>query len=98
MLLLITSVKLIAEIALMALLGQWIVGLLSGAGRDRNAFYRLFEVLSSPFVRLMRRLTPRLVLDRHVPLATFLVLSVLWLFVTATKIKLCLESGVNLCR
>ena len=33
--------KLIAEIALMALAGQWVLGLLAGARRDGNFFYRV---------------------------------------------------------
>ena len=87
MLLLVTSLKLIAEIALMALAGQWVVGLLAGARRDHNVFYKLLEVVASPFVKLVRRITPRVVLDRHVPLAAFLLLSVAWVALTATKIK-----------
>lgn len=98
MLLLVTSLKLIAEIALMAFAGQWLVGLLAGAGRDRNVFYKLLEVTTSPFVKLVRRLTPRVVLDRHVPLAAFLLLAVAWFALTATKINLCLQTGVGACR
>ena len=98
MLLFVTSLKLIAEIALMAIAGQFLVGLLAGAKRDRNVFYKLLEVMSSPFVKLMRRITPKLVLDRHVPLAAFLLLSVAWVGLTATKINLCLQSGVDACR
>ena len=98
MLLFVTSLKLVAEIALMALLGQWVVGLLAGAGRERNVFYKLLEVMTSPFVKLMRLITPRVVLDRHVPLAAFLLLSVAWVALTATKINLCVQSGVDACR
>jgi hypothetical protein len=98
MLLLVTTLKLIAEIALMALAGQWAVGLLAGAKRDRNVFYRLLEVVTSPFVKLMRLITPRVVLDRHLPLAAFLLLCVAWVALTATKINLCLQSGVDACR
>jgi hypothetical protein len=98
MLLLVTSLKLIAEIALMGFAGQWVVGLLAGAGRGRNVFYRLLEVITSPFVKLMRLITPRIVLDRHVPLAAFLLLSIAWVMLTATKINLCLQSGVEACR
>lgn len=82
----------------MAFLGQWLVGLMAGAGRDHNVFYRLLGVMTSPFTRVLRRITPRFVLDRHVPLAAFLVLSVAWVYLTATKIELCLQSGVNTCR
>ena len=98
MLALVTSLKLIAEIALMGLVGQWALGLLAGAKRDRNVFYKLLEVLSSPFVKLVRLITPRIVLDRHIPLAAFVLLSVAWLVLTATKINLCLQSGVDACR
>jgi hypothetical protein len=98
MFLLVTSLKLIAEIALMAIAGQWVVGLFAGAARDRNVVYKLLEVISSPFIKLVRRITPRVVLDRHVPLATFLLLSMVWIGLTATKINLCLEAGAGACR
>jgi uncharacterized protein YggT (Ycf19 family) len=98
MLLLVASLKLIVEIALMALVGQWVVGLLAGAGRDRNVFYRLLEVMTAPFIKLVRRITPRIVLDRHVPLVTFALLSVVWVALAATKINLCLQWGVDACR
>jgi hypothetical protein len=98
MLLLVTSLKLIAEIALMCIAGQWVVGLLAGAGRDRNVFFKLLEVMSSPFVKLVRLITPRIVLDRHVPLAAFLLLGVGWVALTATKINLCIQLGVEACR
>jgi len=98
MLLLVTSLKMIVEIALMALAGQWVVGLLAGAGRDRNIFYKLLEVIASPFVKLVRLGSPRVVLDRHVPLATFLLLSVAWVALTASRISMCLEIGVDACR
>lgn len=98
MLLLVSSLKLVAEIALMALLGQWLLGLLAGAKRETNLFYKLLQVLTQPFVRLARRVTPRVVLDRHVPLVAFLMLSFGWLAATLAKINLCLEIGVEVCR
>ncbi len=97
MLQLVTLAHLIVWIALLALVGQFALGLLAGAKRDTNVFYKLLEVIASPFVKLMRRLTPRVVLDRHVPLATFLVLVVLLVFLSIARITLCLETGVNLC-
>jgi len=98
MLLLVASLKLIVEIALMAVVGQWVVGLLAGARRDRNVFYKLLEVMIAPFIRMVRRITPRVVLDRHVPLVTLVLLIVVWLALTATKINLCLQWGVEACR
>ena len=44
-LLFVSLLKLITEIALMALLGQWLLGLLAGAKRDTNFFYRLLRTI-----------------------------------------------------
>lgn len=98
MLLLVSSLKLIFEIALMALLGQWLLGLLAGAKRDSNFFYRLLQVLTQPFIRLARLVSPRIVIDRHIPLVAFLLLAFGWLVATIAKINLCLQIGVEACR
>lgn len=98
MLLLTSSLKLIAEIALLAMAGQWLLGLLAGAKREQNFFYQLLSILTRPFTRLTRLISPRVVLDRHIPLAAFLLLLSLWLVVTITKISLCLQIGVAQCQ
>ncbi|HAJ13220.1 MAG: hypothetical protein PHQ87_04300 [Hydrogenophaga sp.] len=98
MLLLISSIKLVAEIALMALLGQGVLGLLAGARRGDNLVYQLLRQVSFPFVRLTRWLTPRIVLDRHVPAVAFLWLVFVWLGAVWAKIAHCLDIGVHLCR
>ncbi len=98
MLLLASSVKLVSEIALMAFIGQWLLGLLAGRHRDSNLFYRLLATLTAPFVKAARWLAPPVVLDRHLPLVAFLILLLLWLAATATKINLCLQIGVEQCR
>lgn len=98
MLLFVSSVKLVVEIALLALAGQFLLGLLAGAKRETNFFYRLLQVLTGPFVKGMRLITPRVVIDRHVPLAAFVLLAMVWFIATITKINLCLEIGVEQCR
>lgn len=98
MLLLVSSIKLVAEIALMAFMGQFLLGLLAGAKRDSNLFYGMLDVLTRPFVRFARLITPRVVLDRHVPLAAFLLLAMIWLVATGLKINLCVQLGVQHCR
>jgi len=91
-------VKLIAEIALMALLGRWILGWLAGARREQNLFWQILDIMARPFVWTARQLTPRLVIDRHVPLVAFLLLAFTWLVVTVWRIQICLQIGVHLCR
>lgn len=98
MLLFVNILKTIVEIALMALLGQWVLGLLAGAKRDTNFFYRVLDVMTRPFVRVARLLSPRVVLDRHVPIVAFLLLLFGWLAVTVMKINLCIEIGVEQCK
>jgi hypothetical protein len=50
-----------------------------------------------PFVWAARRISPRVVLDRHVPLVAFCLLAVTWLLVTFWRIQICVEMGVHLC-
>lgn len=99
MLLLLSAIKLICEIALMSLFGQWVLGLLAGAKREQNIFYQLLGQIGRPFVLMARLITPRsIVLDRHVPLVAFLVLAFVWIVVTALRIQHCLRIGVELCK
>lgn len=98
MLVLITAVKLVCEIAILSLLAQWLVGVLAGARRDQNWVYSLFRVLTGPFTKTVRWVTPKVVIDRHVPLATFVLLTMLWVVVTVAKIQACLAVGVQACQ
>jgi hypothetical protein len=97
-LMLVEILKLLAEIALMALAGQWVLGLLAGAKREQNLFYQLFQVLTRPLVTGARWISPRVVLDRHLPLVAFLVMTFVWLVATITKIDICVRIGVHLCK
>jgi hypothetical protein len=90
--------KLLAEIALLALAGQWVLGLLAGAKKEQNLFYQVFQIVTKPLVAGARFISPRVVLDRHVPLVAFLVLFFVWLVATITKINICVQIGVHLCK
>ena len=98
MLFLVTTVKLLAEIALFALLGQWVIGLLAGDACYRNPFYRVLQLLVQPWMKAARWFSPRVVLDRHLPLVAFLVLLLLWGGATVAKVSICLQIGVALCK
>ena len=98
MFLFVTAVKLLAEIAWMALLGQWLLGKLVGARREQNLFYQLLDIVARPAVALARRVATGQVAQRHLPLVAFLLLTVVWLAATLSKIRLCVEMGVALCR
>jgi hypothetical protein len=91
-------VKLVAEIALMALLGRWVLGLLAGQKREQNLFYQILDIMARPFVWAARRIAPIMILDRHVPLVAFCLVGFSWLGVTLWRIQICVEMGVHLCR
>ncbi len=98
MLLLVLSVKLVAEVALLALLGQGALGLLAGAARERNVFYRVLQAITRPFINVARWVTPRVVIDRHVPWVAVLLLMFVWLAALVAKVRICLSIGMALCR
>lgn len=91
-------IKLVAEIALMAMMGQWLLGLLAGTRKQQNLFYQILQIIGRPFVSVARLITPKLVLDRHVPLVAFLLLLFIWLGATIYKIQTCIQIGVELCK
>jgi len=98
MLALAITAKLLAEIALLVLLGQGVVGWLAGAARDRNPFYRVLQMAGRPWVRAARFLSPKIVLDRHLPLVAFLVLLFVWAAAAVSKVNICLQLGVASCK
>lgn len=58
----------------LALIAQLLVGAFNWPARQQNPIYRLLQLIASPAVKLVRLITPRIVLDRHIPLAAFLLL------------------------
>lgn len=98
MLVVATTFKLLAEIALLALAGQWTLGLLAGEGKKTNPFYRVLQLVGKPWMLAARWLSPRVVLDRHLPLVAVLLVGLTWLVATVGKVSICLKIGVALCR
>jgi hypothetical protein len=70
--------KAITEVALMALIGQGIVALFAGANRDKNVVFQIFRIITGPPVQLTRLITPRFIIDGHVPFVTFFLFFWLW--------------------
>jgi uncharacterized protein YggT (Ycf19 family) len=97
-LLFLSAVKLVAEIALMALLGQGLLFVLAGAKREANFFYQLLLVLTKPFTAVVRKLTPVLVADQHVPVVAFFLLLIVWFVVTLEKVRYCVSVNMVGCQ
>jgi hypothetical protein len=98
LLLLVGILKLLAEIAILCLIGQGVLALLAGQKRDQNLFYQLFQVLTRPLLTGARWVSPKVILDRHLPLVAFFLLFFVWLVATIAKIDMCVRMGVHLCK
>lgn len=98
MLLILNALQLVLYIAMLALVGQGLLALLAGARRESNFFYRTLVVLTKPFTRAMRFIAPKQVADQHVPLATFLLLLVLYAAVTFEKVSYCVSVNMAGCK
>lgn len=98
MLVVATTFKLLAEIALLALAGQWMLGLLAGEGKNTNPFYRVLQLVGKPWMLVARWLSPRVVLERHHQSVAALLAALIWLVATIGKVGICLKIGLALCR
>ena len=84
----------LTQIASLALLGQGVLALLAGKYRDQNLFYRLLRLIACPAVRGVRFVTPRVILDAHVPALTFFLLAWVWIVLALVKRHLCALHGL----
>lgn len=79
----------LVQIAALALLGQGVLAMLAGKYREQNIFYRILRTVTHPAVRIVRALTPRLILDAHIPALAFFVLLWVWIVLAIAKRHLC---------
>ena len=89
----IVILKALTEVAGVAMLGQGILWVIAGSKRQQNPIYQLFKTLTSPVTKVTRLITPRVVLDQHLGLVAFFLLVVLWVVLTALKIKMVLDAA-----
>ena len=87
--LLVSILRTLVEVAGFALLGQGALAVLAGKYREQNAFYRILRIVTQPAVRAVRYITPRFVIDTHIPMLTFFLLFWLWIVLAIAKRHLC---------
>ena len=93
--LLLTVVKALVELAGLFLLGRGLLYLIAGAKRDTNYFYQLFTTLTGPVIAGARFITPKFVLDRHIPYVAMLLLFWIWLGLIVAMANVCQSTGVD---
>ena len=91
----IVILKALTEVAGVAFLGQGVLWVIAGSKRGQNVVYNLFKTLTSPVTRVTRAITPRVIIDAHIGLVAFFLLMVLWVVLTAFKIKLVLNASAG---
>jgi uncharacterized protein YggT (Ycf19 family) len=90
--LLLLIVQTVFLVAGLALLGQFIVGLFAWGRRGENPVYQLFGIVARPIVRVVRFITPRIVLDQHVPIVAFLLCVMVYFGVAFAHRDVCLSN------
>lgn len=98
MLLTVVILKSLVELSLMFIVGRFILGLLAGAKRQTNVFWQLLDVAAKPSLWVTRKLSPKLILDQHIPLATASWLLVAWVLLVKLKIDMCMQLGAASCQ
>lgn len=88
----IVVLKALTEVAGVAFLGQGVLWVLAGSKRGENIVYNLFKTLTLPVTRVTRAITPRIIIDAHIGLVSFFLLMLIWLVLTAFKIKIVMEN------
>lgn len=90
----IAALRTLVEVAGWALLGQGLLALLAGRRRHDNLIYQIFEIVTRPVVRAVRWITPRIVLDAHIPFVAFFLLFWLWLGLAWLRHDICAAHGL----
>jgi hypothetical protein len=90
---LVTVLKGLVEFAILLLVGQGLVFLLSFGRHEGNAVYRMFRFLTSPVVRVGRLIAPRFVVDQHVPALALFLLLWIWVGLKFAQVQLLFEAG-----
>jgi hypothetical protein len=98
MLLVVVILKSLIELSLMFIVGRFVLGLLAGAKRQTNIFWQMLDIASRPALWLTRAVSPKLILDQHIPLATASWLLVAWVLTVKTKVDLCIEATGGMCQ
>ena len=93
----VSILRALVEVALLALIGQGILALLAGGRRHNNFVYRLFLVITGPVMKASRWITPKVIIDKHLPFVAFFLLFWLWIMLAWIKRELCVLSGLTGC-
>ncbi|MCK6406009.1 MAG: hypothetical protein L6Q60_08325 [Rhodocyclaceae bacterium] len=93
-LLLVSVLRALVEVAGFFLIGQALLYVLAGNSREKNAVYQLFRVITGPVVKAARFITPKQIVDKHVPVVAFFLLFWLWIGLAYLRRVICVADGL----
>jgi hypothetical protein len=94
-LLLVVMLKALAELAFMFLLGRGALYILAGHKREGNIFYGVLRVVTDPVIRFARFVTPRVVVDAHIPFVAVVLVVWIWLAIVFWALPAMCASGYD---
>lgn len=90
----ITILRALVEVAGMFLLAQGALFLLAGGTRDKNIVYQLFRIVTRPVISGTRFISPKVIVDKHIPFVAFLLLFWLWILLAYVRQVVCKLNGM----
>jgi hypothetical protein len=87
--LIIKVLKLLAEIGLLSMLAQGIVGFLSGRAKENNFVYRLLQIVTGPIYQVTRKVIPKFIPEQYHGMVGFLVMFWIWVALIYAKAYVC---------
>jgi uncharacterized protein YggT (Ycf19 family) len=84
----------LVQVALYLFAGRAAMWVFAGNNRDKNFIYQLFKKGTDPLVKATRFITPKFVLDRHVPFVTVILLVWMGLMVIHFRRVFCVAQSL----
>jgi uncharacterized protein YggT (Ycf19 family) len=79
----------LVEVSMLFLLGQGLLALLAGSRRHTNTIYQLFVIVTRPVLKIVRKISPPQVIDKHLPFVAFFLLFWCWIGLAYLKQSYC---------
>ena len=92
---LLSMILALVEVAGLMLLARGAMWLFGPKARRGNFVYDIFTIGSMPFIRLTRRIVPRIVGDAYVPALAFFLVFWVWVGLGLAKHSLCVARSVQ---
>ncbi len=88
-LLILGVLRALVEVSLLFLLGQGLLALLAGSRRHTNTIYQLFVIITKPVQKIVRKISPPQMIDKHLPFVAFFLLFWCWIGLAYLKRAYC---------